>query len=170
MRPGTLRLLPPSPAPSVFALLWLLSLAGVVYALRRKDPRSIGLSTGLIAYLALFFLFVIAMPLAERYRYEKSFAAAVRSRVDGNAGNLALYRIWGPGLIYYLSMPRPIPSLGTPEELAGFAESNGGAWVITREQDASDLKLRHTLVGGEPIMPWQPPSERRGRYVLIRIR
>jgi 4-amino-4-deoxy-L-arabinose transferase-like glycosyltransferase len=170
MRPGSLHLLPASPARLTFALLWLISLAAAAYALRRNRARHVAISTGLIAYLALFFLFVVAMPLAERYRYEKWFAAAVRSRLDGNPGNLALYRIWGPGLIYYLSMPVPIASFGTPDGLAGFAESKGGAWVITREQDAQGLKLQRELVAGEPVMPWQPPSERRSRYVLIRVR
>ena len=97
MRPGSLRLLPASPARLIFALLWLISLAGAVYALRRNSVRHIALSTGVIAYLALFFLFVVAMPLAERYRYEKWFAGAVRSRLDGDAGNLALYRSGGRG-------------------------------------------------------------------------
>jgi len=170
MRPGSLRLLPPSPARLIFAVLWLISLAGAAYALRRNSVRHIAISTGVIAYLALFFLFVVAMPQAERYRYESSFAGAVRSRIDGDTGRLALYRIWGPGLIYYLSMPVPIASFGTPDELAGFAESKGGAWVITREQDAQNIKLQRELVAGEPVMPWQSPSERRSRYVLLRIR
>ncbi len=170
MRPGSLRLLPPSPARLIFALLWLISLAGAAYALRRNSVRHIAISTGVIAYLALFFLFVVAMPQAERYRYESSFAGAVRSRIDGDTGRLALYRIWGPGLIYYLSMPVPVASFGTPDELAGFAESKGGAWVITREQDAQNIKLQRELVAAEPVMPWQSPSERRGRYVLLRIR
>ena len=88
----------------------------------------------MIAYLVLFFLFVVAMPQAEQYRYERSFARTVRSTIDGRPDQLALYRIWGPGLVYYLLMPYRIPRFADPERLANFAESKGGAWVITRER------------------------------------
>ena len=117
----------------------------------------------------MIFVFVVAMPQAEQYRYERSFARTVRSTIDGSPDQLALYRIWGPGLIYYLSMSRPIPTFASPDSLAGFAESKGGAWVITRDKDAQDLKLQHELVAGEPELPWDSPSEQRSRYVLIRV-
>ncbi|HZY58457.1 MAG TPA: glycosyltransferase family 39 protein [Candidatus Binataceae bacterium] len=170
LRPGALRLLPASPARPIFAVLWLISLAGIVHALRRMSVGRVALSTGAVAYLVLFFLFVVAMPQAEQYRYEKSFARAVRSSVDGNTAQLALYRIWGPGLIYYLAMPHPIPLFDSPDRLAGFAESKGGAWVITREEDARNMKLQTEPLAAEPELPWESPSQRRSRHVLLKVR
>jgi len=169
LRPGSLAQLPPSPAWLIFLIGWLISIGTIVYATRRFSVRRAAISTGVIAYLGMIFVFVVAMPQAEQYRYERSFARTVRSTIDGSPDQLALYRIWGPGLIYYLSMPRPIPTFASPDSLAGFAESKGGAWVITRDKDAQDLKLQHELLAGEPELPWDSPSEQRSRYVLLRV-
>jgi 4-amino-4-deoxy-L-arabinose transferase-like glycosyltransferase len=170
MRVGSLRLMPESPGELMFVVLWLICLGGFVYAWRRLGTRRIALSTCLVAYLGLFFVFVVAMPLAERYRYERSFAKAVRLNLGDNTDQLALFRIWGPGMIYYLAMPRPIPSLNTPDQVADFVESKGTALVITRAKDVENMKLHGDVVAGEPRLPWQSRSENRSRYVLVRVR
>ncbi|MGO9056985.1 MAG: glycosyltransferase family 39 protein [Candidatus Binataceae bacterium] len=169
LRPGWLARLPPSPAWLIFMIGWLISIGTIVDVTRRFSVRRAAISTGVIAYLGLLFVFVVAMPQAEQYRYERSFARTVRSTIDGSPDQLALYRIWGPGLVYYLSMSRPIPTFASPDSLAGFAESRGGAWVITRERDAQDLKLQHEMLAGEPELPWDSASEKRSRYVLLRV-
>jgi 4-amino-4-deoxy-L-arabinose transferase-like glycosyltransferase len=169
MRIGWLRTLPPSPDRLMFLAGWLVAIGTVVYALGRFSVRRLAVSSGIIAYLALLFLFLVAMPRAERYRYERSFAQTVRSTIDGNPGQLALYRIWGPGLVYYLAMTDPIPAFADPDRLADFVEGRGGAWVITREKDVANVKLQHEVVAGEPVLPWDSPSESRSRYVLLRV-
>lgn len=169
LRVGWFRTLPHSPAPLIFLTGWLAATATIVYAFARLSPRRIALSSGFVAYLGLIFLFVVAMPQAEQYRYERSFARTVRAAVDGSPDRLALYRLWAPGLVYYLAMPHPIAAFADPDRLADFAESKGGAWVITREKDADSLKLQHEILGGEPALPWDSPSEKRSRYVLLRV-
>ncbi len=169
MRAGWLRTLPPSPARLIFLAGWLIAIGTVVYALGCLSVRRITISSGVIAYLVLFFLFVLAMPQAEQYRYERSFARTVRSTIDGRPDQLALYRIWGPGLVYYLSMPHRIPGFADPDGLADFAESKGGAWVVTREKDVENVKLQHEVLAGEPVLPWDSASETRSRYVLLRV-
>jgi hypothetical protein len=169
MRPGWFRHLPPSPARLIFLAGWLLSVGGIGYALLQLDVRRIARSTGLIASLALFFLFVVAMPQAEQYRYERWFARTVRTNLDGNTAQLAMYRLWAPGLVFYLSMPHPIPLFNTSDQLAGFAESRNGAWVITREKDVASIKVPYQMRASEPQVPWDSPSEGRNRYVLMKL-
>jgi 4-amino-4-deoxy-L-arabinose transferase-like glycosyltransferase len=135
LRPGWFSLLPPSPARVIFAAGWLLALATIFYAWRRPGVRTISISSAVAAYLGMFFIFIIAMPRAEAYRHERSFARAVRANVAGHPSQLAFFRIWGPGLVYYLSMAHPIPLFNTTEQVAGFAHDQGGAWVITRAKD-----------------------------------
>jgi 4-amino-4-deoxy-L-arabinose transferase-like glycosyltransferase len=170
MRPGWFGLLPPSPAPLVFLAGWIVAIGAIVYTWRRFSTRNIALSTALTAYLGLFFLFIIAMPQAEAYRYERGFARAVRAQVGTEPSQLAFYRIWGPGLVYYLSLPHPIPLFNTSEQVAAFARSRGGAWVVTRARDVDNLNLGHDVRAGEPRNPWDSPSEQGSRYVLVRVR
>jgi 4-amino-4-deoxy-L-arabinose transferase-like glycosyltransferase len=170
MRPGWLHLLPPSPARSIFVTGWLISLGTIWYAWRGLSVRRIAVSTAIITYLALFFLFIVLMPRAEAYRYERSFARAVRTNVGADVGQLAFFRIWGPGLVYYLSMPDPIPLFNSTEQVAGFAHRQGGAWVITRAKDVENLKLDSQIRAAEPEISWDSPSEKGSRRVLLRVR
>ncbi len=170
LRPGPFNLLPPSPARPVFLAGWLLCLGTICYAWRALNARRIALSTAAIAYLALFFLFIVAMPQAEAYRFERSFARAVRTNVAGHTEQLAFFRIWGPGLVYYLAMPHPIPLFNSTQQVADFARSRGGAWVIARAKDAADLNLDTEMRAGEPQLAWDSPSENGRRYVLLRVR
>ncbi len=147
-----------------------MAVGAIVYTWRRFSAVNIALSTALAAYLGLFFLFIIAMPQAEAYRYERGFARAVRAQVGTDPSQLALYRIWGPGLVYYLSIPHPIPLFNTTEQVAAFARSHGGAWVVTRAREVGNLNLGHDVRAGEPANRWDSRSEQGSRYVLVRIR
>jgi 4-amino-4-deoxy-L-arabinose transferase-like glycosyltransferase len=168
-RPGRLRLLPPAPRQAAFVILWLIVLAGIGFAVRKLNGARIALSAGLLAYAGMLYLFVFAMPAAERYRTERPFAQAVRARLGDESSHLALYRLWGPGLVYYLAMPRPIAQFTTPAEAEAFARAKGTAWVITRGRDAGSLPGARVIVQ-EPLMRWDPPSESRNRYVLLELR
>ncbi|HLH75294.1 MAG TPA: glycosyltransferase family 39 protein [Candidatus Binataceae bacterium] len=167
-RVGSLRLLPASPDRALFAILWLIALAVAVGASLKCEPRRVALATGVIAYAGMFFLFVFAMPAAEPYRTERAFARAVRVEVGSQApADLALYRLWGPGLVYYLAMPKPIPQFDNPAALQAYARARGGLWVITRGLDRAAVGGRVVL--REPLMAWDPPSEARGRYLLLHL-
>ena len=169
MRPGWLRLLPPSPARPIFLAGWLICLGMIWYAWRDLNVRRVAVSAAVITYLAMCFLFLVLMPQAEAYRYERSFARAVRTNVGGDGSQLAFFRIWGPGLVYYLSMPDPIPLFNSTEQVARFARSKGGAWVITRAKDVENLKLGSQIRAAEPVVPWDSASENGSRHLLLRV-
>ena len=169
MRPGWLSLLPPSPARAVFLAGWLIALATIWYACRDLTVRRIAASCAIITYLALWFLFIVLMPQAEIYRYERSFARAVRADVGKDVDQLAFFRIWGPGLVYYLSLPPPIPLLNSTEQVAALVHAKSGAWVITRAKDVANLKLPSQIRASEPESQWDSASENGSRRVLLRI-
>ncbi len=170
MRPGSLRMLPPSPERMIFLLGWLVCVATIVNAARGFTIRRAALSTALIAYLGLFFMFIVAMPRTEAYRYERSFARAVRANLGDRTDQLAFFRIWGPGLVYYLAMPAPVPLFNLTDQVADFAHDKGGAWLITRARDVQNLKMASELRAEEPELPWDSPAENGSRYVLVRVR
>lgn len=168
-RVGSPRLLPVSPDRGVFAILWLVAMAAAIGAVLRFEPRRVAWAAGTIAYAGMFFLFIFAMPAAEPYRTERAFAQAVRAEVGADAPQrLALYRLWGPGLVYYLAMPRPIPQFDNPAALQAYARAQGGLWVVTRGLDVAGVGEGRVVLR-EPLMAWDPPSESRGRYVLLRL-
>jgi 4-amino-4-deoxy-L-arabinose transferase-like glycosyltransferase len=169
MRPGPLAGLPPSPAWAVFLAGWLFCLGAIFYTWSGFSVRRAALSTAAMAYLALFFIFIVAMPRAEVYRYERSFARAVRANVGANTDQLALFRVWGPGLVYYLSTPAPIALFNSTQQVAAFARSQGGAWVITRAMDVPNLELDKQVRAAEPELAWDSPSQNGNRYVLLRV-
>ncbi len=168
-RPGILRSYPPLPAPIVFVSFWLLAMAGIVYALRDFRPFKIALSTALVAYLAWVYLFVFAMPGVERYRGEQPFAQAVRARLKDNLTGLAMYRVWGPGLVFYLSPERPIPEFDQPEALGKFARENHLRWVIVRERDVPTLPFAGSPVVMETVFPWERDTRTRNKYLLLEL-
>jgi 4-amino-4-deoxy-L-arabinose transferase-like glycosyltransferase len=166
-RVGSLRMLPVSPDRTLFAILWLIAMAATCGATVKFEPRRVAWAVGVTAYAGMFFLFVFAMPAAEPYRTERAFARAVRAEVGPAPADLALYRLWGPGLVYYLAMPRPIPQFDNPAALRAYARERGGLWVVTRGLDTAGVGGRVVL--REPLMAWDPPAEARGRYVLLHL-
>jgi hypothetical protein len=169
MRPAPFNLLPPSPSRTVFLIGWLVCLGTIFYAWLKFSARRAAVSTAVIAYLALSFLFMVAMPQAEAYRFERSFARAVRANVGANVNQLAFFNLWGPGLVYYLAMPPPIALFNTTPQVAAFAHSQGGAWLIARAKDVPNIKLPNAIRAAEPKVPWDSPSEDGARYVLLRV-
>jgi len=168
-RPRILNSYPPSPAPIVFALFWMAAMAGVVYALRDFRPSKIALSTALVAYLAWVYLFVFAMPGIERYRGEQPFAQAVRAQLKDDLSGLAMYRIWGPSLVFYLSPERSIPEFEQPETLGKFARENHVRWLIVRERDVPTLPFAGSPVVMETVFPWERDARTRNKYLLLEL-
>jgi 4-amino-4-deoxy-L-arabinose transferase-like glycosyltransferase len=167
--PGRLAHLPSLPHPDVFAMMWVAGAAGVLYALFRPRPRARFIAVCVAAYLALAYIFIVAMPAVEGYRGERVFARAVNARFNGAPEALAMYKIWGPGLAFYLRSPRPIPQFDDPAALAAYLARSKTRWVITRAQDLGALQLPFVIIEREPSFPWEPAKRRRGKYLLLQI-
>ena len=170
IRPGVLSQYPPVPAPILFTLMWLLMIGTAVYALRDLRPARMALSSGVIAYFTLVFLFIFAMPKVEQYRGEQPFAQAVRAKLQGDLSTLAMFRIWGPGLVFYLSPGKPIPEFEDPADLTNFVRGNQVRWLIVRERDLPSLPLTGSAVVRETIFPWEKSSRTRNKYLLLDLK
>ncbi len=170
IRPGVLRQYPAAPAPVVFIVMWLSMMGTAVYALRDLRPVRMVLSSGVIAYLTLLFLFVFAMPQLDRYRGERSFAQAVREKVQDDLSTVVMFRIWGPGLVFYLSPNKPIPEFKDPADLMNFVRGNQVRWLIVRERDVSVLPLTGSPVVRETTFPWEKSSRTRNKYLLLDLK
>jgi len=168
MRPGALSEFPVLPERAAFAAIWGIMLAAVIFALIRLHPWRIMLSSSLLAYLGLLFLFVFALPGAERYRGEKGFARAVRTQLNGDMSRIIFYRYGGPGLLFYLSPQRPILWSEEETDLARMMEGNPDRWVISRERELLDLHLRGSVVAREESRRWDRPASPLGPFVLFR--
>jgi 4-amino-4-deoxy-L-arabinose transferase-like glycosyltransferase len=167
--PGNLSRLPSLPHPYAFAAMWLIAAAGVIYALIKPGVRLRLAATFVSAYLSLFYLFIIAMPAVEPYRGERIFARAVVARLNGAHDALAMYKIWGPGLAFYLGSPRSIPDFEEPAALSSYLAHGGARWVITRAQDLDAIPQPFTIVEREPTFPWEPKKRTQSKYLLLRI-
>ena len=170
IRPGVLSQYPPAPAPIIFTLMWLMMIGTALYALRELRQVRMALSSGVIAYFTLVFLFIFAMPEVERYRGEQPFAQAVRAKLQGDLSTLAMFRIWGPGLVFYLSPDKPIPEFKDPADLTNFVRDNQVRWLIVRERDLSSLPLTGSAVVRETIFPWEKSSRTRNKYLLLDLK
>lgn len=168
MRPGPLSGFPILPARGIFAAVWAGMLAFVIYVFFSPRPGRIMLSSSALSYLGLLFLFVFALPGAERYRGEKSFAQEIRARLKGDLSRVVLYRNGPPGLLFYLSAREPIPRYDDGAALARILEENPDRWIISPEHDLSDLQLRGAVVAREETLRWDRPASPRGAFVLFR--
>lgn len=168
MRPVTsLAQLPPVPGRAVFAPLWMLCVGSIGWVLLDFHRSRVLVSSCVIAYLSMIYGFGFAMPGAERYRGEKSFAQAVRSHLRGDLSALAVFNDQGP--FFYLAAPKPLPAYQAPAALAELVRSNAIRWVITRERDVSDIGLPASVVIREQSFPWERSHQRNGKQVLLKI-
>lgn len=168
MRPGPLSELPLLPERQVFAALWVFMLAAAVFALVRLHPERIVLSSSVLAYLGLLFLFVFMFPGAERYRGEKGFAQEIRTQLGGDMSRVLLYRTGGPGLLFYLAAQGPMAHCDEGGELTRLVEDDPDRWIIARERDLLDLQLPGSVMVREETQRWDRAASPRGRLVLFR--
>jgi 4-amino-4-deoxy-L-arabinose transferase-like glycosyltransferase len=63
--PGKIATLPAAPHRFIFLVLWIVSVGGIVYAIRKYDAKRIAISMGLIAYCLMTYIYLVAMPAAE---------------------------------------------------------------------------------------------------------
>jgi 4-amino-4-deoxy-L-arabinose transferase-like glycosyltransferase len=91
--------LPPTLRIGVFAIFWLGSIGAIIYAMRSFRIRRVAAAVGAIAWLFMFYFFVVAMPASEALRSEKPFAARVRALVGSDASIPGLLQESEPGLL-----------------------------------------------------------------------
>ncbi len=159
--------LPDLPAKPAFIVFWIVSVAAVIYAIRRLSSYRIAVSVGVIAYLALFYIYIFAMPAAEAYRGEKPFGYAVLNQLGGSTDHLVLFKTEGP--LFYLNPPKPLPEFDKKQELEAAIAKGNAKWMIVRHRDMPKLDTPTTIVLSEASYPWEDADNYRNKVVLVRL-
>ena len=159
--------LPDLPAKPAFIVFWIVSVAAVIYAIRRLSSYRIAVSVGAIAYLALFYIYIFAMPAAEAYRGEKPFGYAVLNQLGGSTDHLVLFKTEGP--LFYLNPPKPLPEFDKKQELEDAIAKGDAKWMIVRHRDMPKLDTPTTVVLSEASYPWEDADNYRNKVVLVRL-
>ena len=159
--------LPDLPAKPAFIVFWIVSVAAVIYAIRRLSSYRIAVSVGVIAYLALFYIYIFAMPAAEAYRGEKPFGYAVLNQLGGSTDHLVLFKTEGP--LFYLNPPKPLPEFDKKQELEDAIAKGDAKWMIVRHRDMPKLDTPTTVVLSEASYPWEDADNYRNKVVLVRL-
>jgi 4-amino-4-deoxy-L-arabinose transferase-like glycosyltransferase len=159
--------LPDLPAKLAFIMFWIASVAAVIYAIRRLSPYRVAVSVGVIAYLALFYIYIFAMPAAEAYRGEKPFGYAVLSQLGGSTDHLVLFKTEGP--LFYLNPPNPLPEYDKKQALEDAITKGDAKWMIVRHRDMPKLDTPTTVVLSEASYPWEDADNYRNKVVLVRL-
>jgi 4-amino-4-deoxy-L-arabinose transferase-like glycosyltransferase len=159
--------LPMLPAPMLYAGIWIASVAGVIYAMRRITPARIAVSLGIIAYLSMVYIYLFAMPATEAYRDEKPFAAVVMAKVGAEIDSLAFFNnLEG---FFYIEPFMPHALFLDPAALHRAIEHGRVRWVMVKERDLAGLKLNGDVAAREKSFPWQGEQGIRNSIVLIRL-
>lgn len=168
LRPGPLRGIPKSLTATVFAPYLLLMVAGIVYALVDFCQSRIAFSSSVVAYSSLLFLFVVVLPKVESYRGEKPFAEAVREELNDDMNRLLLYKIWGPGLIFYLAAPQPVGVYSGEASLAQVIQDNPDRWIIAIASEAQTLPVGSSVALVSHYFNWNKSPYVFDEYLLLR--
>jgi 4-amino-4-deoxy-L-arabinose transferase-like glycosyltransferase len=159
--------LPPAPAPAAVAVLWVIMIGGIVYALRNFSAARAGVSMCVIAGAFSAYIFVFAMPAADAYRGEKPFGLEVVQKLAGKTDNLALYKTLGP--LFYLNPPRPLPEYESEQDLLNAIQHDHIRWFIARRRDVPRRGIPMKLEAAEASFPWENIEELRNKVVLLRV-
>lgn len=159
--------LPDLPDKLAFIVFWIVSVAAVVYTFRKFNLFRVAISMSAIAYLAMTYIYIFAMPAAEAYRGEKPFGYAVLNKIGGSTDQLVLFKTQGP--LFYLNPPNPLPEFDNKQDLQE-AISNGHAkWMIVRRRDMPKLDTPTSVELSEASYPWENDYNYRNKVVLVRI-
>ena len=159
--------LPPIPGQIIFAIFWLISAFGIFYAMKNLTARRIAISTGIIAYLMIFYVYLIAMPVTEAYRPEKDFANVVTAKVGPGLNGLGFYR--NLETFFYLNPPRPIGEYDNQWALHKAINNGDVKWLLIKRKEADDLKIGGDIVAQEPVYPWEGDKGIRNQILLIKV-
>jgi 4-amino-4-deoxy-L-arabinose transferase-like glycosyltransferase len=163
--PGAWAGLPAAPATTAFALGWLACLAGLAWA---WQSGRMAVAAGLVAALAMTYLFLLLLPSVEPYRGEREFAAQVRRVVGPDRAGLALYRT--RELVYYLNAPGPIAEFDTPADLRAAAVGGWLHWAVLRRRDLGCLPTPVQVLVEETTYPWDGEAECNAKALLVDLR
>ena len=158
---------PPLPARPAFIAFWIVSVAAVIYTIRRFSPYRVAISMGAIAYLVMAYIYIFAMPAAEAYRGEKPFGYAVLNKIGGSTDHLVLFKTQGP--LFYLNPPNPLPEFDDKQDLQDAIASGGAKWMIVRRRDMPKLDTPTTIELSEASYPWETDYNFRNKVVLVKI-
>ncbi len=165
--PGKMAFLPAAPAQATIVIFWIVSLASVIYTIRKLTSARIALSMCVIAYLAMTYVFIFAMPAAEAYRGEKSFGLQVLQVLNGNTSRLGLYRTLGP--LEYLNPPHPLPLFERKADLEAAIAKDNIRWFIVRRRDLPTLSVPTQVMFAEASYPWEDDENYRNKVMLVRV-
>jgi 4-amino-4-deoxy-L-arabinose transferase-like glycosyltransferase len=159
--------LPELPEKFAFIVFWIVSVAAVLFTIRKFSSYRVALSMGAIAYLAMTYIYIFAMPAAEAYRGEKPFGYAVLNKIGGSTDRLVLFKTEGP--LFYLNPPKPLPEFDDKSELQDAIASGSAKWMIVRRRDMPKLDTPTTVELSEASYPWENDYNYRNKVVLVRI-
>jgi 4-amino-4-deoxy-L-arabinose transferase-like glycosyltransferase len=166
---GPMATLPPAPDRGVYLLCWAVSLLAVLYTMRKFDTRRIAMSTATVGALFLAYLFIFAMPAADKWRGEKNFAEEIRRQMGAATSGVVLYKTVGP--LYYLNLPEPLPYYDDAGKLKRDALDNKIRWVIERRRDrdylGSQLGGPNKMVASEEVFPFESRQHVLNKEVLV---
>jgi 4-amino-4-deoxy-L-arabinose transferase-like glycosyltransferase len=165
--PRRLAALPPIPEPMVFGIAWILSVLGIVYALRKYTPFRVGVSMAIIAYASMDYIYLFAMPAADAYRGEKPLALQVTKTLDGDLSRLAYFRT-EEGL-FYLNPRAPLPEYERAADLMSVIHDHDIEWVLVRRKDLAAIATPNEVVLSEPSFPWEDEDQKRNKVVLVKL-
>ncbi len=159
--------LPELPAKFAFIVFWSVSIVTVAYAIRKFSPYRVAISVGAIAYLAMVYVYIFAMPAAEAYRGEKPFGYAVLNKLGGSTDRLVLFKTEGP--LFYLNPPKPLPEFEKKQDLQDAIAKGSAKWMIVRRRDLPELDTPTTVELGEASYPWESAENYRNKVILVRV-
>ncbi|HVB82058.1 MAG TPA: glycosyltransferase family 39 protein [Candidatus Binataceae bacterium] len=169
---GRLATLPPAPDRAIYAMCWAISLLAVVYTLRKFETLRVAMSTTVVGALFLAYLFIFAMPAADRWRGEKRFAEDIRRQMGQATSGVVLYKTIGP--LYYLDLPRPLPSYDDAGKLKRAVLEGKLRWVIVRRRDRDSLLSQlggaDKVVASEEAFPFESRQHVLNKEVLVAVR
>ena len=160
--------LPALPCPFAFIIVWLISIAGVGYALMKLSPRRVATSFGVMAFSSMAYLYLFALPATETYRTQKPFTDAVKQKIGSETDSLALYGT--REIVYYLNAPAPIAEYHTLEELQRGLREKAPRLIVLRRRDWERMELNGKVLVAETIHPWESSELAQNKLVLVEVR
>lgn len=168
---GSMATLPAAPDRAIYAICWAVSLLSVIYTLRKFDTRRVAASTMIVGALFMAYMFIFAMPAADRWRGEKQFAKDIRHQMGAATTGVVLYKTIGP--LYYLNLPDPLTYYEDLGKLRGDVIGGKVRWIIVRRRDRRDLLNKlggaDSMVASEQAFPFEGRQHVLNKEILIAV-
>lgn len=159
---------PGVPDQSMLAVYWIASLLAVGWSLRNLNSMRVMVSSGVAAYLFMFYLFVFALPAGDAWRGEKNFAQQVRQFIADRPSELAFFKNQGP--VFYLALPKPVPEYERLADLSAAVAGGSVLWIVIRRRDLEHIGLPVVVAASEAVYPWDGKEHRLNAMVLVKVK